>query len=76
MASDGLVEWLSVCEAAEMERLSPSVLVQISAQIVVAISYQRLLFRSSLLFDLLLRQRRVFGSSRLSNLSQRSSKLN
>lgn len=36
MASDSLVEWLAVCEAAEVEGLSPSVLVQVGSKVVVA----------------------------------------
>ena len=37
MAGDGLEEWLAVGEAAEVEGLSPSVLVEIGAQVVVVL---------------------------------------
>lgn len=35
MARNSLVESLAVCEAAEVERLSPSILVEVGAQIVI-----------------------------------------
>jgi hypothetical protein len=35
VAGNCLVEWFSVCETAEMERLAPSVLVKISSKVVI-----------------------------------------
>ena len=40
VAGDGLVEWFTVCEPAEMERLTPTVFVDICTKIVVTIEYQ------------------------------------
>ena len=36
MSCNGLVEALAICETAEMERLSPTVLVEICSEVVVA----------------------------------------
>jgi hypothetical protein len=39
VAGNGLREGLAVCEAAEMERLAPAVLVQVGGEVVVARGY-------------------------------------
>lgn len=48
VASNGLVEWLAECEAAEVERLAPSVLVQVGSKVVVMLGESCVLLLSCL----------------------------
>jgi len=38
VTSNGLVEWFTVCESAEVERLTPAIFVEICSEVVVTIN--------------------------------------